>query len=136
MARKLEYNKNIANHLRWGIRNGVPIKTLLAEIQKYQFAPKSFPGLYNNYGQDIEEARSEIIGAIGNKVVEQALNGDPEHPNTWKAREFFLRSKGDWSPNATVETRETGTEEEENESAVDALMNLLGKGDEEEEDES
>jgi hypothetical protein len=58
---------------------------------------------------------------VGNKVVQQALEGD------FKSQELFLRSKGGWSPNSTLNEQEQDTEADMDESAIDALMTLLGK---------
>jgi hypothetical protein len=71
------------------------------------------------------------IEAVGNKVVDQALNGDPNAGNTWRAREFYLRTQGGWTPKETVETREVGSEDEEEENAINALMKALGKASDE-----
>jgi hypothetical protein len=78
----------------------------------------------------MELAKGSTIEAVGNKVVDQALNGDPEAGNTWKAREFYLRTQGGWTPKETVETREVGTDDEEEEAAIDTLMKALGKSNE------
>jgi len=73
------------------------------------------------YGEDMAKARADIVGQIGGVVVDKALEGD------FKAAELYLRSKGGWSPKETVEGREAGTDEEEEESAINALMKALGK---------
>jgi hypothetical protein len=124
---KLPYNDEIAKRVRELTRSGVPVKSIFAEIQKYQDAPGSYTTFYKLYKMDMEMAKGAAIEAIGNKVVEQALHGDPDAGNTFKAREFYLRTQGGWSPKETIETREVGNEEEEEESAVNALMKALGK---------
>ena len=53
--------------------------------------------------------------------MQQALDGD------FKSQELFLRSKGGWSPNSTVNEQEQDVDADEDESAIDALMTLLGK---------
>lgn len=126
---KLPYNDEIAKRVRELTRAGVPVKSIFAEIQKYQDAPGSYTTFYKNYGSDMEMARGSAVEAVGNKVVNQALNGDEDAGNTWKAREFYLRTQGGWTPKEAVETREVGTDAEEEESAVDALMKALGKDD-------
>jgi len=127
---KLPYNDEIAKRVRELVRAGVPVRSIFAEIQKYQDAPGSYTTFYKLYKMDMEMAKGAAIEAIGNKVVEQALYGDPDAGNTFKAREFYLRTQGGWSPKETIETREVGSEEEEEESAVNALMKALGKSDE------
>jgi len=123
----LPYNPEIAKKVKEQVRAGVPVRTIFASIQQYANAPGSYSTFYKLYGPSMEEARASMITAIGNRVVDQALNGDPEAGNTWKAREFYLRTQGGWTPKETVETREVGSEDEEEESAINALMKALGK---------
>jgi len=125
----LPYNPEIAKKVKEQVRAGVPVRTIFASIQQYANAPGSYSTMYKLYREDMELARGSTIEAVGNKVVDQALNGDPEAGNTWKAREFYLRTQGGWTPKETVETREVGSEDEEEEAAIDALMKALGKSD-------
>ena len=69
----------------------------------------------------MNEVKFEIDAKVGSTVIEQALSGD------FKSQELYLRSRAGWSPSAHVQEQEVGTEEEENEGAVAALMGLLGK---------
>jgi len=124
---KLPYNDEIAKRVKELVRAGVPIRSIFSEIQKYQDAPGSYTTFYKLYKMDMEMARGAAVEAIGNKVVDQAINGDPEAGNTWKAREFYLRTQGGWTPKEAVETREVGSDAEEEESAINALMKALGK---------
>lgn len=124
---KLPYNDAIAKRVKELTRAGVPVRSIFSEIQKYQDAPGSYTTFYKNYGADMEMARGAAVEAIGNKVVDQAINGDPEAGNTWKAREFYLRTQAGWTPKESVETREVGSDAEEEESAINALMKALGK---------
>lgn len=126
-SQALPYNPEIAKKVKEQTRAGVPVRTIFASIQQYQSAPGSYSTFYKLYREDMELARGATIEAVGNKVVDQALNGDPEAGNTWKAREFYLRTQGGWSPKETIETREVGSDEEEDESAINALMKALGK---------
>jgi len=125
----LPYNPEIAKKVKEQVRAGVPVRTIFASIQQYSNAPGSYSTMYKLYREDMEMARGSTIEAVGNKVVDQALNGDPEAGNTWKAREFYLRTQGGWTPKETVETREVGSEDEEEEAAINALMKALGKSD-------
>ena len=118
---KLPYSKTIANKVTLGIRNGESVRDIFASIQSYQNAPASYTTFYKLYGEDMAKARADIVGQIGGVVVDKALEGD------FKAAELYLRSKGGWSPKETVEGREAGTDEEEEESAINALMKALGK---------
>jgi hypothetical protein len=117
----LPYSEVIAKNVRKGIRNGVAIKDILASIQKYQNAPSSSATFYKLYGGDIAEERSEIVGQIGSVVIQQAMDGD------FKSQELYLRSKGGWSPTQTNIEVEADSNPDEDTSAIDSLMTLLGK---------
>jgi hypothetical protein len=121
MPAALPYKKAIANRIRKMIRDGVAMKDIMVSIQELQDAPSSFATFYKTYGQDIAQERSDIVGKVGNVVVQQALDGD------FKSQELFLRSKGGWSPNSTLNENEQETDADTDESAIDALMTLLGK---------
>jgi len=120
---KIKYSENIAKAVRSGIRNGVAVKDIMASIQKYQQAPSSSATFYKLYGDDIAAERAEIVGQIGSVVIQQALDGD------FKAAELFLRSKGGWSPTQTNVEVESSSDPDEDISAIDSLMTLLGKKD-------
>ena len=120
---KLKYSETIAKAVRQGIRNGVAVKDIMASIQKYQQAPSSSATFYKLYGDDIAAERAEIVGMIGSVVIQQALDGD------FKAAELFLRSKGGWSPTQTNVEVESSSDPDEDVSAIDSLMTLLGKKD-------
>lgn len=131
-AQKLEYNPEIAKYIRNKVAAGVPIKDIFQGIQHFAWAPASMTTLYKKYGKDIYSTRADITEKVGNRVVTQAIEGDVDHPATWKSQELYLRSHGGWSPKTTEQTQEVGTEEEEAESAVASLMKLLGKDEDEE----
>ena len=118
---KLKYSENIAKAVRTGIRNGVAVKDIMASIQKYQLAPSSTATFYKLYGEDIAQERADIVGQIGSVVIQQALDGD------FKAAEFYLRSKGGWSPTQTNIEVEGPADADEDTGAIDSLMTLLGK---------
>lgn len=120
MAEALKYSKVIGNKVREMSGNGVKVEDIFAYIQKYQGAPRSKPTFYKYYAEDLYAARVENVSKVGNKVVEQALEGD------FKSQELFLRSRGGWSPNSTVNEveQEDGLE---GSSAINELMALLGK---------
>jgi hypothetical protein len=118
---EIKYSEVIAKEVKKGIRNGVSVKDIMASIQKYQNAPSSSATFYKLYGNDIAETRADIVGQVGAVVVQQALDGD------FKAAELFLRSKGGWSPTQTnIEVEADGSPDEDT-SAIDSLMTLLGK---------
>jgi hypothetical protein len=120
MAEKLKHNLHIATYIRKAIRAGVAMKVILDNIQKYDHAPSSMNGMYKTYRNDIAEARADIQEAVGNILVNKALEGD------LKAVEFFLRSKAGWNP--TIKVEEVDPEEvKEDTGAIDDLMALLGK---------
>ena len=118
---KIPYSEVIAKKVREGIRSGVSVKDILSSIQKYQNAPSSTATFYKLYGEDIAEEKASIVGAVGSVVVQQALDGD------FKSQELFLRSKGGWSPTSTVNEVDQVEDPDVDESAIDSLMNLLGK---------
>lgn len=117
----LPYSEVIAKNVRQGIRNGVSVKDIMASIQKYQNAPSSSATFYKLYGDDIAQERADIVGQVGGVVIQQALDGD------FKAAELFLRSKGGWSPTQTNIELEADSNPDEDVSAIDSLMTLLGK---------
>ena len=126
----LERNEEIAKVVRRNAAAGVTLKDTFAEIQSMAWAPGSMTTFMKKYGHDWHSTRADIAAKIGNRVVTQAIEGDIDHPATWKSQELYLRSHGGWSPKSTEQTQEVGTEEEEAESAVNSLMKLLGKDDE------
>ena len=83
--------------------------------------------LYKIYGDFIHKERARISGAVGKRVIDQALYGDPKDGVTFKSQELFLRSKGGWSPTNTVVEAEQDIDPDMDESAIDTLMALLGK---------
>lgn len=127
----LPYSKNVEKHILECIQGGVGIREMIASMQHLQGAPKSLSTLYKIYGPVIHAERARINAAVGARVIDQAINGDPKDAVTFKSQELFLRSKGGWSPKETVETSDA-SDEDVDESAVNTLMKLLGKGEEEE----
>jgi hypothetical protein len=121
MIQEIKYSEIIAKKVKEGIRNGVSVKDIMASVQKYQNAPSSTATFYKLYGQDIADTRADIVGKVGSVVIQQAIDGD------FKAAELFLRSKGGWSPTSTVNEVEQTENPDEDESAIDSLMTLLGK---------
>lgn len=126
MADKIPYSKNIAKVVRDGVKRGVSKRTIFSQIQKYQHAPKSTTTFYKLYGQDIADVEADIVGQVGNKVVEQALAGD------FKSQELFLRSKGGWSPTATNIEVEADSVDDIDNSAIEDLLRHLNIIDKEE----
>lgn len=119
---KLKYSKPIAKYIRQAVQDGVQVKDILATINKnYQNPPRNYTMLYKHYGGDIAEARADITQKIGNVVVNQALSGH------FPSQELYLRSKSGWSPKETQQMEEVSGDPEENASAIDSLMTLLGK---------
>ena len=129
MADKLPYSKLVEKHILECIQGGVGIRQMIASMQHLQNAPKSLSTMYKVYGDFIERERAKINGAVGKKVIDQALDGD------FKSQELFLRSKGGWSPTHTVNEVEQDVDPDMDESAIDTLMALLGKDDDQPETE-
>lgn len=130
-APTVKYNEPIAKYIRQAVRDGVQIKDILATINKrYQNAPRNHAMLYKLYGGDIAEARAEITQRVGNVVIEQAINGH------FPSQELFLRSKGGWSPKETQQVDDASLDPDEDSSAINSLMALLGHADTTEEEDS
>jgi len=125
---KLPYSKLVEKHILECIQGGVGIRQMISSMQHLNDAPKSLSTLYKHYGNFIEAERAKINGAVGKKVIDQALEGD------FKSQELFLRSKGGWSPTHTVNEVEQETDPDLDESAIDAFMGLLGITDNPEEE--
>ena len=123
MADPLPYSKNIEKHILECIQGGVGIRQMIASMQHLQNAPKSLSTLYKIYGNFIEAERAKLNGMVGKKVIDQALDGD------YRSQEFFLRSRGGWSPTQTNIEVEQDTDPDMDESAVDIMLSLLGKND-------
>ena len=126
MLEKLPYSKLVEKEVIEMIQGGVSIRQIITSIQHLQGAPKSLSTLYKHYGPAIEAERSRINGAVGKRVIDQALYGDVQDGITWKSQELFLRSKAGWSPQATVNEVDQEIDPELDVSAADQLMNLLG----------
>ena len=128
MKDKLPYSKNVEKHILDCIQGGVGIRDMIASMQHLQGAPTSLSTLYKIYGDFIHAERAKINGMVGKKVIEQALEGD------YRSQEFFLRSRGGWSPTQTVVETEQDVDPELDESAIDTLLALLGKEEYDEDD--
>ena len=123
MTEKLPYVSEIGSAVYSSIRAGVSVKDTYNAVQERWGvqAPVSMTTFYKLYRGDMDRARAETVEAIGNRVVQQALDGD------YKSQELYLRSKGGWSPNETVNQGQDESELEEAENAMEALKRLLGK---------
>ena len=134
---QLPYNKNIANRVR-EMAPTHSVAKIHEAILHMQNAPRSYTTFYKLYGKDLTEARDGLITKVGNLVYDNALRTDEEakdNPLVQKDRHFILERKGGWNKTETVQNREVGQEHEDNESAVSALMGLLGKDVEEDTNE-
>lgn len=125
---KTPYSKTIAARVIKGIKGGVPFKTILASCANLKDCPASYTTFMKLYGTLIYETQADLHGEIGEVVYKQARGGD------FKAAEFVLRSKGGWSPNSTVNEVDQEVDPDEDESAIDTLMTLLGKDEPDEEE--
>ena len=123
---KLPYSKVVENAVLELIRGGVGVRQICPAISHLNDAPKSLSTLYKWYGPAIEAERAKINGAVGKRVIDQALYGDVQDGITFKSQELFLRSKGGWSPQNTVNEVDQVVDPEVDEAAADTLMNLLG----------
>ena len=118
MAEKLNHCGRISAKVKELEASGVTRTAIFDAIQSHQNAPRSMKTFYKLYRQDMDEVHAENVRLIGGKVVEQAKDGD------FKSQEFYLRSKGGWSPQHTEVVLE---EEKEDTSVLDRLKKLLIK---------
>jgi hypothetical protein len=126
MLQKLPYSKLVEKAVLEMIQGGVPIRQIIVSIQHITDAPRSLSTLYKHYGPVMEAERTRINGAVGKRVIDQALYGDVQDGITFKSQELFLRSKGGWSPQNTTTEVEQEVDPELDVAAADQLMNLLG----------
>lgn len=131
MQPNLRYSEPIAKYVRQAVQDGVQIKDILATVnKKYQDAPRNNAMLYKLYGGDIAEARADITQQVGNVVIQQALDGH------FPSQDLFLRSKAGWSPKETQQLEDVEGDPDEDSSAINSLLNLLGHGSELQEEDS
>ena len=123
---KLPYSKVVENAVLELIRGGVGVRSICPAISHLSDAPKSLSTLYKWYGPAMEAERAKINGAVGRRVIDQALYGDVQDGITFKSQELFLRSKGGWSPQNTTNEVEQTVDPELDVSAADQLMTMLG----------
>ena len=126
MLQKLAYSKVVEKAVLELIRGGVSIRQICPAIAHLNDAPKAVSTLYKHYGAAMEAERASMNAAVGKRVIDQALYGDVQDGITWKSQELFLRSKGGWSPQNTVNEVEQEIDPELDVSAADQIMNLLG----------
>lgn len=127
-TQKKNIDGRIASVVRKKAAAGVPVKEILSSIQNYQNAPGSLQTFYKYYGSVMEEARGEVTEALGNKVIQQAKDGD------FKSQELWLTTKGGWSKQQTNNNVEIGIDPEEKNSAMEVLLSKLGFNDKEDGD--
>ena len=126
MSKKLPKNPNITRKVREGISGGVTVRNIFASVLHMKDAPQSYTTFYKLYREDMDDVKFTLDAKVGKTVIDQALEGD------FKSQELYLRSRAGWSPSSHVQEQEVGTDDEENEGAVSALMVALGKGAEDE----
>lgn len=118
MADKLPFCGKIAARVKKLEADGLARTRIFDAIQNYQNAPKSMKTFYKLYRTTMDEVHADTASEIGGLVVKQAKEGD------FKSQEFYLRSKGGWSPQSTeihVEDTEVST------TALDKIKSMLGK---------
>ena len=121
MSKKLPKNPNIALKVREGISGGVSVQQIFKSVLHMKNAPQSYPTFYKLYREDMDDVKFSIDAEVGKTVIQQAKEGD------FKSQELYLRSRAGWAPSSHVQEQEVGTEDEETEGAVNALMAALGK---------
>ena len=123
---KLPYSKVVESHIINCIRGGVGIRQIITSMGHLQAAPKSLSTMYKIYGPAMEKERTAIITKVGKRVIDQALQGDIADATTWKSQELFLRAKGGWSPQNTVNEVEQEIDPELDVAASEMFMAALG----------
>ena len=136
MPNKLPYSKLVEKHILKCMRSGVAIKDMHSSMQHLQNAPRSLTTLYSTYGQVIHGEKVEVISAVGARIIDQAINGDPKDASTYKSQELVMRSKGGWSPTQTNIEVEQTVDPDLDESATSTLMSLLGYNNDDPEEEA
>ena len=119
-TQKKNIDGRIASVVRKKAAAGVPVKEILSSIQNYQNAPGSLQTFYKYYGSVMEEARGEVTEALGNKVIQQAKNGD------FKSQELWLTTKGGWSKQQTNTNVDLGESDDDKSSALESLLSKMG----------
>ena len=120
VSQKKNIDGRIASVVRKKAAAGVPVKEILSSIQNYQNAPGSLQTFYKYYGSVMEEARGEVTEALGNKVIQQAKNGD------FKSQELWLTTKGGWSKQQTNTNVDLGESDDDKSSALESLLSKMG----------
>lgn len=95
---ELGYCERIAEKVRKGAKDGLGVNDIFYSIQTHQKAPRSMRTFYKYYREDMEAARADVIQRVGNKVINQALEGD------FRSQHLFLTTKGGWSAKVKEET--------------------------------
>lgn len=111
-------SENIAKKVRKMAAAGVAVREIFSSIQTYQSAPRSMTTFYKYYSDDMDAARADVTFEIGNKVIEQAKEGD------FKSQELYLTTKGGWSKNQINTNVDVATDEKT--GVLDILMSKLG----------
>jgi len=120
-GRKKEFTRKepIAKKIKELVQNKVPIEYIISYcLQNYEGAPNNRKMLYELYGDDIKGARAEAINEVGSKVYQQATK-----ESHFPSQELYLKTQEDWSSKEKIEI-ESGDEDN---SAIGAIMALLGK---------
>ena len=119
LADKLPFCGKIAARVKKLEADGLARTRIFDAIQNYQNAPKSMKTFYKLYRTTMDEVHADTASEIGGMVVKQAKEGD------FKSQEFYLRSKGGWSPQSTQEVLVDDTEVST--TALDKIKSMLGK---------
>ena len=114
------HRMEIAAYIRKAIKAGVSMNVILDRIQDMEGAPRNKATMYKVYRSDIADARSQLGVDIGERIMKKAL-----HEGDMKALELVARSKLGWSPTQTIVESDSDDENEDT-SAIDDLIALLG----------
>lgn len=113
-------------------KDGLSMKEIFACLEEdhdYQKLPQSLATFRRYYYDDFLKARGSQVAAVGNKLIEAALEGD------YKSQELFLTTHSEaWMKKSTLEVAEVEDVDEER-SALNGLLDALGIDTEEDDNE-
>lgn len=123
------HNKHVADYVRKRIARGATITSIVESASaKFESAPGQYRTFLKVYEKDIREAKALLEDDIGDMVIERAKESD-------KILELLARSRGNFNPTEKVAVAEANLEDLDEDSAINDLMRLLGKDEDDDTEE-
>ena len=117
-----DYQKQVADYARKRIADGATITSIIdSAAAKFANCPSNQRSFMRLYGKDIQEAKAKLEDQIGSMVIQRAKESD-------KILELLARSRGNFNPVDKVAVAEVDAGDLDEDSAVNSLMRMLGKG--------